>query len=130
MDTRGVQFFSFWEGGGGGGIFCFFPFSHHVPYVCSHGVPQVVPNITSLLSHVICPKFNSPVYKTEKVGHREQHICFYFATGSPKRLFYWGLPNVPKQLVMGQSIWPLQNVWTHPWITIGKPGSCYTTFNP
>ncbi len=33
----------------------------------------------------------------EKVGQRE-HICFYFATGNPKRLFYWGLPNVPKTI--------------------------------
>ncbi len=33
-----------------------------------------------------------------------EHICFYFVTGGPKMCFYWGVPNVPKKLVMGQSI--------------------------
>ncbi len=93
-----------------GEVFLSFSLSPVMFLMYSHKVPQVVPNITSLLSHMLCPKFNSQVYKTEKVSHREHHICFYFATGSPKRLFYWGLPKVPKQLVMGQSIWPLQKV--------------------
>jgi hypothetical protein len=37
-----------------------------------------------------------------------EQICFYFAAGSPKKSFYWGVPDVPKLFVMGQSIWPLQ----------------------
>jgi len=59
-------------------------------------------------------------------------FCFFFLVGGPqgaysarggggpKRGLYWGGPNVPKQLVMAQSIWPLQkkqktkqNVSTH-----------------
>jgi hypothetical protein len=42
-------------------------------------VPQKVSNSTSLLSHIVCPKFNFHVIYSEKVGHRE-HICFYFVT--------------------------------------------------
>ncbi len=45
-------------------------------------------------------------WKSWAIGSRI--ICFYFATSYPKRCYYWGMPNVPKKLVTGQSIWLLQ----------------------
>jgi len=33
---------------------------------------------------MVCPKFNSHVYKLKRVGHGE-HICFYFAIGVVQR---------------------------------------------
>ncbi len=60
---------------------------------------------TSYLSHMVCPKFNSHVYKPKRWTPGEC-CCFYFAKlGGPKRCFYWGMPNVPKNLMMAQSIW-------------------------
>jgi hypothetical protein len=83
-----------------GGIFTFFPLFP----ICSHEVPQFpklfpqnVPNSTSALSHMVCPKFNSHVYKLKKLNLR-MHICFYSAIGCPKRCIYWGIPNVPKKI--------------------------------
>jgi hypothetical protein len=34
-------------------------------------------------------------------------LCFYFGEGSMSRLLCWAVPNVPKILVMGQSVWLL-----------------------
>ncbi len=68
----GFQFFSFWEGPWGGifGFFSLFPScSLFVPMRFPKGCPssQVVPqnilNSTSVLSHMVCTKFNSHVYK-------------------------------------------------------------------
>jgi hypothetical protein len=39
----------------------------------------------------------------EKMGYRGAHL-FLFAAGGLKRCFYWGIPNVPKTLMVGQSI--------------------------
>ncbi len=98
----------------GGRNFYFFSLVPIMFPMCSHEVPQFpklfpqnVLNSTSALSHMVCPKFNSHVYKLKKVDHRE-HISIYFALGGPKSCIYWGIPNVRKKLVMGQSIWPLQ----------------------
>jgi hypothetical protein len=55
---------------------------------------------------MVCPKFNSHVCKLKRLP-MEEHIYFYFSTWGPKRYFYWGVPSVPKILVMGQSILPL-----------------------
>jgi hypothetical protein len=33
---------------------------------------------------------------------------FPFCSWNPKRCFYWGAPNVPKELMMSQSIWLVQ----------------------
>jgi len=82
-------------------------------------VPPDVPNSTSILPLMVCPKFNSDVCKL-KMLPIEEHICFYFSTWGPKRYFCWGVPNVPKNLVTGQSILPLpknkNKMWTHhPW---------------
>ncbi len=83
--------------------------SHHVVkrFPSFQCVPQHVPNSTSVLLHMICPKFNSHVYKLKRyvVG---KYICFSFATRDPKRCFHWGVINIPKKLLMGQSIWLLQ----------------------
>jgi uncharacterized membrane protein YfcA len=52
-------------GGGGGGVrifLLFFLVGIMFP-MCSHEVPHNVPNSTSVLSHMICPKFNSHLYK-------------------------------------------------------------------
>jgi hypothetical protein len=118
MHSRGVQFFSLWGGECQGAIFCFF--FHLVLNVfssCSHGVPQVVPNSTTILSHMVCRKFNSYVYKVKRWAIGE-HISFYFGVGGPKRCCYGGVPNVSKKLVMGQSmLFPSKRkkLWAHPW---------------
>jgi hypothetical protein len=65
-----------------------------------------IPNSTSILPFMVCPKFNSHVCKLKRLPI-EEHICFYFSTRGPKRYFYWGVPSVAKILVMGQSILPL-----------------------
>jgi hypothetical protein len=41
---------------------------------------------------MVCPKFNSHVYKLKRWA-----IFLYIATGCPKRCFYWGVPSVPKK---------------------------------
>jgi hypothetical protein len=69
------------EGGGKTSIFLFFPFSQCVPIMFSmssqilegfpsfpkcfqmHSFPQDIPNSTWVLSHMVCPNLNSPVYK-------------------------------------------------------------------
>jgi hypothetical protein len=50
---------------------------------------------------MVLPKVQVSCYKVK----RWHHICFYFAAGSPKKSFYWGVLDVPKLFVMGQSIW-------------------------
>ncbi len=45
---------------------------------------QVVPNSTSVLSHMVYPKFNSHIYELKwwAIG---EHNCSYFVTWGPKR---------------------------------------------
>jgi hypothetical protein len=45
---------------------------------------QVVPNSTSVLSHMVYPKFNSHMYELKwwAIG---EHNCSYFVTWGPKR---------------------------------------------
>jgi len=104
------SFFSF-QGGWGEGFFFLVPNAFSS---CSHEDPirfpssQDVPNNPLDLSHMVCPKFNSHVYKLRKVGYRGAHL-FPFCSWDPKRCFYWGVPNVPKELmIISQSIWLLQ----------------------
>jgi hypothetical protein len=57
---------------GGRSFFSFLPCSHHVPYVFPWGssssqvVPQNIPNNIRLISHMVCPKFNSHEYKVKR----------------------------------------------------------------
>jgi hypothetical protein len=64
---------------------------------CSHGVPQVVPNSTTILSHMVCPKFNSYVYKLKRWA-RGENICFCFGIGGPTRCCYGGVPQCSKRI--------------------------------
>jgi hypothetical protein len=114
MPSRGDQFFSLRRGKGA--IFWVLPlfamrsqstiirFPQGSP--SSQIVPPDVPNSTSILPLKVCPKFNSHVCKLKRLPIQE-HICLYFSTWDPKRYFYWGMLNVLKKLVMGQSILPL-----------------------
>jgi hypothetical protein len=111
-------FFPFWGGVGWGKLFfcfsSFFPMcSQHFLIKFSKGsqsvpkwVPQDVPNSTSILSHTVCPEFNSHVYKLKMYAEGE-HICFYFATGVQRGASIGGMANVPKTLLIGQSTWLL-----------------------
>jgi len=55
---------------------------------------------------MVCPKFNSHVCKLK----RWEHFCFYFVQlGVQRGAFIGGVPNVPKLLMLGQSIWLLEN---------------------
>jgi hypothetical protein len=61
-------------------------------------VPAYVGNSTSVLSHMVCPKFKSHVYKPQRWALLGEHLL-YFAPGGPKRCFYGDMPNVPKEIV-------------------------------
>jgi hypothetical protein len=114
-----VFFFLFEKKEEGGGIFWFFPLfsmcSHHIRIKFSKSsqsvhkcVPQHDPNSTWVLTHMVCPKFNSHVYKLKTWNLVWKHICFYFAVGGSMKCFSIGAcPNVPKKLLMGQSMWLL-----------------------
>jgi len=46
---------------------------------------------------MVCPKFNSHAYKLKRWAIWSTFF-YIFATGCPKRCFYWGVPNAPKKL--------------------------------
>jgi len=102
MRSWTIQFFVFlfWRGRGRG-IFCVFSLvlndSHHVPPRVPKCVPQDVPNTTWVLSHMICPKFNSHVYKLKRWN---LGVCILGVQRGA------GMHNVPKKL--GQSTWLLK----------------------
>jgi hypothetical protein len=90
-----------WGGVGldGKGDFCFFHCSQYVLIMFSWGfqkVPQDVPNFTSDLSLMVCPKFNNHVNKLKKVGGPWGSIIVSIL--QLKRCFYLGVPNVPKKI--------------------------------
>ncbi len=69
MDSRGAQFFPFWEECGGK-IFLLFPLVPIIFPICSHEVLQV-PKLFTVAPHfyitcMLCPKFNSHVYKLKR----------------------------------------------------------------
>jgi len=126
VPSWGDQFFSLTRGEGAS--FWVLPLfsmcSQPVIFRFSKGSPSsqiVLPNVlnsTSISPLMVCPKFNSHVCKLKRLPI-EEHICLYFSTWCPKKYFYWGVPNVLKNLVMGQSILPLpkneNKMWAHPW---------------
>jgi hypothetical protein len=68
-------------------------------------VPQDVPNFTSDLSLMVCPKFNNHVNKVKRWAMGE-HYCFYFAT---KEVLLFGSAQMFQIfLMMGQLIWLLK----------------------
>jgi hypothetical protein len=74
LPSWGVQMFFFLEGAGLGFFFVFPSYSqcvpHYIPMRFSKGSPscssQWFPNSTSVLSHAVCPKFNSQVYQLRR----------------------------------------------------------------
>jgi hypothetical protein len=58
-----------------------------------------------LLSHIVSPWINFHEYNFLKGGLEGKHdnACFYFGVGSTFRLLCWGVPYVPKTLMVGQS---------------------------
>ncbi len=84
----------------------FFVFSL-VPYLFPSGsqsvlkcIPKDVPNSTWVLFHMVCPNFNSLVYKLKR-SNPKVHICFCFATQGPKSCFYWGHAQSSKIIADG-----------------------------
>jgi hypothetical protein len=59
----------------------------------SQVVPQDIPYSTSDLSHTVCPKFNSHVYKPKRWAIID-HICSIMQLGSKEALLLGGLPNI------------------------------------
>jgi hypothetical protein len=49
---------------------------------------------------MVYPKLNTHVYKLKRYA-LDEYICFYFATGGPKRCFHLGVLNVPKTIAHG-----------------------------
>ncbi len=112
----GPSFFLLGWGGWSFIFLGFLPCSQCVLIMFSQGslssqvVLQKVHNHTSILSHMVCPKFNSHVYKL-KGKLRVSIFAFTLQLGSkevlllsPKRCFYWEVHNAPRKLVMGQSM--------------------------
>jgi len=65
-------------------------------------IPHDVPNgNTSVLSHMVCPKFNSHVYKLQRWNVGASTFVSILQVGVQKRCFNWGMPNVPKKLADG-----------------------------
>ncbi len=95
--------FSFFGGGERGVLFWVGgPFSL-IPNMfptCSQQVLEGIPNSTSILSHMVCRKFNLHVYKLKRLAIGE-NICLNFATGRPKRCFHWGGDQCSKFFVDG-----------------------------
>jgi len=58
---------------------------------------QFYPKLFGHSSSFVCISCNG--------GQKEAWLRFYFGEWGPKRCFYWGVPNVLKTLVMGQSMW-------------------------
>ncbi len=87
-------------GGGEDFFFPLFPIMFPWGSSSSQVVSWVIPNSTLDLSHMVCPKFNSHVYKLKRSATWE-HICLYCVNRDPIRWFYWGVPNVLKNLMMG-----------------------------
>ncbi len=76
------------KGGRGKDFFVFFFVLNFFFLSCSENVlkyiPQDVWNNTLVLSHIVCPKFNSHVYKLKRWAMGE-YFCFYFCNWGPKR---------------------------------------------
>jgi hypothetical protein len=85
--------------------------SHYVPMRFSKGSTscssQWFPNSTSVLSHMVCPKFNPQVYKLKRCAIGAPFVSILWL-GVQKRCIYWGVPNILRKLMMGQSIWLVQ----------------------
>jgi hypothetical protein len=75
--------------------FLFFPL---IPKYIPHDVPN---GNTSVLSHMVCPKFNSHVYKLQRWNLGASTFVSILQVGVQKRCFNWGMPNVPKKLADG-----------------------------
>jgi hypothetical protein len=87
----------------------FFPplFSQCVPIMFpwdSHQVLKMFP-ITSRFYPVLFAQGSTPMYINWEWGAKGKHdkVNSYFWEGGKFRLLCWGVPNVPKLLVMGQS---------------------------
>ncbi len=65
-------------------------------------VPPDVPNSTSILPLMVCPKC-----KLKRLPI-EEHICFYFSTWGPKKYFYCEVPRVPKIWLWANQYCPFQ----------------------
>jgi len=76
-------------------FFGFFPCSQCVPIRFPKGssspqvVPQDIPNSTSDFSHMVCPKFNSDVYKLKRCPIGE-YICFLLCNLGSKEVLLLG----------------------------------------
>jgi len=106
MHPPQALFFPFWGVGWGGGgvIFCI---SSLFP-ICSHDVPPIcscVPNSTPILSHMVCPKFNSHVYKLKKAGSRGIHL-FLFCNWGSEEVLSLGSVQCSKKIADGPMIMP------------------------
>jgi hypothetical protein len=95
-------FFLFEEWVGGEGFFVFFSYSQTVPKY----IPNDVPNgNTSVLSHMVCPKFNSHVYKLQRWNPGGS--TFVSILRSKRGVSIGTCPMFQRNLLMGQSIWLL-----------------------
>jgi hypothetical protein len=109
--------FPFWWWGRGDYcfFFFFFKFSMCSQYVLSmfpwgfpsyQVVPQGIPNSTSILSHMVCRKFNSHVYKLK--GRLLGNTSVFFLHGVQRDASIGECSMFPKNMLMGQWIWLFQ----------------------
>jgi hypothetical protein len=91
--------------------------------MCSHHIPKHVPNSTWILSHMVCPKFNSHLYKLKRWSLKE-HMIFYFATWGTKVILLEHAQCSQKQLPdgtinqYGSFNIKIKKLCVHPWTLI------------
>jgi hypothetical protein len=112
MHSWAIQFFSFWEVGGGGvqDSFCFFslfPMCFQKFPRCFHSHSQDVPNSTWVLSHMGFAQSSTPLYINKEDEIQGCTFVSILQLGVQRSDSIRGMPNVLEKLLMGQSIWLL-----------------------
>jgi hypothetical protein len=94
MNCTGFFLFEEWVGWEKDFLF-FFSYSQTVLKYIPHDVPN---GNTSVLSCMVCPKFNSHAHKMQRWTPGGDRICFYLATGDPKEVLLLGHAQCSKEI--------------------------------
>jgi hypothetical protein len=93
------------------------PNCHILRIFCFFIVPNIIrfPKMFPKRLTVYPKRFAQSSILIEKLDCTRSCLWNCSVTGSPKRHFYWGVPNIPKKLMMGQLIFllPKKNSCEH-----------------